>query len=129
MDPRHEPLKEAFLNHLITTINFYIQQHLNDLVNHPDVIHEIDCIAREIYRYLGIKVDVEAILSRHNLLSIDVVLFPSVADTEANKILTDEAFKKLVSEIKLILKQHRDFLTVNKDLENNVSHLFQEYEL
>lgn len=100
MDSRHESLKEGFLNHLIMAINTYMVDNLDSIVEDKTIQDEISEICKHIYAYLDIDVDTDNILSKHNLLSKDLVLFPCIPDPEANKILGDEAFMQLIQTIK-----------------------------
>src|SRR6185437_13346232 len=103
MDVRHQSFKEALLNQIITTINKYINENVDSLLENKSLQSEIKYICKHIYDYLTIPVDIDGILSKHNLLSIDVVLFPIISDPEANRILNNGDFKKLINEIKLTL--------------------------
>ena len=100
MDSRHESLKEGFLNHVIMTINTFMMDNLDLLVTNKNLRDEIANICKHIYSYLDIDVDTDNILSKHNLLSKDVVLFPCIPDPEANKILGEDDFRKLIQVIK-----------------------------
>ena len=106
MDPRHESYKECLLNHLITSINTYIKNNTDTLVTDTQLQKKIIAICTHIYQYLGVYVDTNHIVDKKNLLSIDVVLFPTITDPEAEKILTSLDFEKLIEEIKLISIQH-----------------------
>src|SRR5690349_21323472 len=102
MDSRHESFKEGLLNQLITIINNYIKDNTDELVIDHHTLIEISDICKRIYRYLGVEVDINGILSKHNLLSIDVVLFPHIPDPESRKILNESDFQTLMTEIKSI---------------------------
>src|SRR5260221_13698472 len=109
MDPRHESIKEGFLNHLIMTINTYMLDNIDLVVQDQNLHDEMMDICKQVYAYLDVNVDTENILSRHNLLSKDVVVFPNIPDPESNKILNDSGFEKLIHEIKgLIQKKSAD---------------------
>jgi len=127
MDSRHESLKEGCLNHLIMAINDYMTDNIDALMEDSILLEEMIEICNRIYLYLGVKVDTENILSKHNLLSTDVVLFPYVPDPEGNKILNDADFKKLIAGIKKIISEP----TMHADgvLRNKILHVMDEYEL
>ena len=126
MDPRHESLKEGFLNHVIMTINNYILDNIDLIVQDQTLHDEMMTICARIYTYLDVNVDTENILSKHNLLSKDVVVFPNVPDPEANKILNDSDFEKLISEIKNLVQQE----TADEGrLKKHILRVIEEYEL
>lgn len=125
MDPRHESLKEGFLNHVIMTINSYILDNIDTLVKDKTLHDELLHICKRIYHYLDVDVDSENILSNHNLLSKDVVVFPNIPDPEANKILDDADFEKLILEIKKLVEQKSSDGIINK----HIMRVIEEYEL
>jgi|GEM_PF-5346697 hypothetical protein len=115
MDSRHESFKEGLLNHLINVINGFVQANTDSILANELLCGKISDICERIYEYLGVNIDIEDILSKHNLLSIDVVLFPTIADPEAGKILRETDFRNLISEIRLIT-QINDSLSPSDDL-------------
>lgn len=123
MDCRHESLKEGLLNHLITTINTYMLENIDTLVIDETLLHELAAICQAIYRYLGVSVDTSNILSRHNLLSKDVVVFPEVPDPEANKILSNADFGHLIFAIQQIAEKKDDVLS------ERILRVIDEYQL
>ncbi len=125
MDPRHESLKEGFINHIIMTINIYMQENIDSLVQDESSLNEMMYICKQIYSYLDVKVDTDNILSRHNLLSKDVVTFPCIPDQEANKIFRDDAFDQLLLKIKLLLEEN----THDERLRKQLLRVIEEYEL
>lgn len=122
MDSRHESFKEALLNKIITLINVYIQNHTDQYIENTLLQTQIHRICQQIYQYLGMQVDVSGVLSKHNLLSVDVVLFPLIADTESNQILSDQGFKKLMEDIRQLLQDN------NLSLQKNILALLDEYQ-
>jgi len=126
MDPRHESLKQAVLNHLIQSINQYLIDHTDQLVKNEFVLNEIAAITKPIYHYLGMNINSDEILSKHNLLSIDVVLFPIATDPEADKKLNDAEFGNLISMLskKLQLKSNS---SLQQDLQNNLSNAINAF--
>lgn len=99
MDPRHESFKQGLLNHIINTINLYIRDNTDAIVQSPFLLNAVRGICKRIYAYLGVPVDVDEIISRQNLLSIDVVMLPAVEDPEAGKILNEDDFLHLLEYI------------------------------
>lgn len=121
MDTRHESIKEGFANHIILTINNYILNNIDTLVSDKILQNELIDICERIYLYLGMEVDCENILSNHNLLSKDVVVFPHATDPEASKILNDIDFEKLIHAIKNTLQQFK-----NTDLKDKLLDIVSE---
>jgi hypothetical protein len=128
MDSRHESLKEEFANHVIMTINTYMTNNIDTLVEDNILKNKLTDICKRIYFYLGVNVDVINILSNHNLLSTDVVVFPGVPDPEGSKILNDDEFEKLMDAIKNILN-HKKKLSDNGILKKQIFTIIDEYAL
>ncbi|VVC75792.1 hypothetical protein AQUSIP_10890 [Aquicella siphonis] len=105
MDPRHESFKQGLLNHVISTINSYMKDNMDAFVASETSQEKARKICKHIYQYLGVAVDVDGIISKHNLLSIDVVMLPVVDDPEARKILKQDTFLALLEHIHGILQQ------------------------
>src|SRR5262245_46088474 len=98
MDSRHELFIQELLNQLITTINQYIIEKTDDLLIHQVAIDEIKEIAFSIFNYLPMDVDVEGILTKKNLLSIDIVAFPHIDEPTRHGMKSDhnESFIQLL---------------------------------
>jgi hypothetical protein len=131
MDVRHQSFKEALINQIITIINKYINENIDSLLKNESLQSEIKYICKHIYDYLNIPVDIDGILSKHNLLSIDVVMLPLVTDPEANRILNNGDFKKLINEIKLTLINQKNIKETahNSFIRKNILNLFNENQL
>ncbi|MBX3708785.1 MAG: hypothetical protein KIT56_08605 [Gammaproteobacteria bacterium] len=129
MDPRHESFQEELLNQLITIINCYLKNNIDTIVVNQRLQDQIKNICNKIYPYLGLKVDVDGILSKHNLLSIDVVFFPKVTDPEANKIFREDAFLTLIDEIYSIINEKHTLLSHDLMLSREIINLLQTHEL
>jgi hypothetical protein len=127
MDSRHESLKEGFLNHLIVTINTYMVDNIDSFIVDEPLQTELRDICKRIYHYLGVDVDTENILSKHNLLSKDVVVFPAVPDPEGSKILKDDEFNHLI----ILIKKSMEIKAETNDdrLRKQILHVIDEYEL
>lgn len=128
MDARHESFKQDVINHLLTLVNQYVAEQTDHLVADSDCLAEISHLCEPIYDYVGIDVDVHNILSKHNLLSIDVVLFPHVDDPEASQSLSEAGFKKLIAQIKLALTSNTSS-SGNNTLKTNILNILAEYKL
>lgn len=126
MDPRHESQKQAVLNHLIQSINTYLIDHTDQLVKNEFVLNEISGITKSIYHYLGMNIDSDEILSKHNLLSIDVVLFPTATDPEADKKFNDAEFANLMSMLSKKL-QMKPESQLQQDFQNNLSNVINAF--
>lgn len=105
MDSRHESYKELLLNQLVSKINTFVKANTDNIVSNPVLHKQLKQMTHCIYKYLGASsnVDTESILSKHNLLSIDVVLFPLVHEATANKILNEAEFEHLMSHLQYII--------------------------
>lgn len=128
MDTRHESLKEGMLNHIITTVNAYIQSNTDTLVTNPVMRSTLQDICRRIYAYLGVNVDVSDILSKKNLLSIDTVMLPIIPDPEGNRILNDTGFMMLMKEIENHIHKLKDSHSGDGLLRKNLSEIVDEYK-
>jgi len=116
MDPRHESPERAALTQLIILINHYIQNNIDDIFANEMIYQEIKGICETIYFFLGVEVDVETILSKQNLLSIDMVLFPHLNDVTENKFHQSKEFNQVITTIKLFTKYK-----INNECELNKS--------
>lgn len=106
MDARHETFQQEILNQVISTINQYIKNNTDDLLLDNILQDQIKEISKHIYLYSKIAVDVEGILSKHNLLSIDVVLFPLILDVN-DEVFINSDFEQLLTTINAIIQQEK----------------------
>ncbi len=127
MDARHEPFQQEILNQLITTINIYIKNNTDKLVITATLHKAIKDICRHIYLYSKRDVDVDGILSKHNLLSIDVVFFPLVV--VENNILSDTDFNQLMLIIHSSINQDPSFHVSEKDFIQQIDQIIQQSEM
>lgn len=126
MDPRHESYKQGMLNHIINTINVYMKDHTDTFVVNDSAQEKIKHICKQIYRYLGVRVDVDGVISRHNLLSIDVVTLPVVEDPEAQRILKQDDFVRLIEDIYAGLNKMNG-VSAEDELYARIRHVVEEY--
>ena len=107
MDPRHEIIIQELSNDLILFINKYIQENLDDVLVDSELCSDINIITNSIYANTDIFVDVEKILSKKNLLSLDTVFFPLLHEAGFNKQnLAD--FSRFFKQIELIADKDSD---------------------
>lgn len=123
MDPRHQSFKQGLLNELIGLINDYMHDHVDQLVQNEVLLIYLREICRLIYSYLDLKVDVEGILSRKNLLSIDMVLLPLATDPEAIKVLKDDDFFKLIEQL-AYMQNNMPLLVTDSVLDDRIRAIF-----
>jgi len=128
MDSRHESYKQEVLNQLISVINAYIKDNTDNVVVDYVVQTQIKEICKSIYQYVGAEIDIDGILSKKNLLSIDVVLLPMVADPEATVVLTQSDFAKVVEKIKLILQKHENQKIMDSLLHKNIYDALEKHK-
>lgn len=129
MDSRHESFKQGLLNHLIIAINTYIQNNTDSFIGDEYVQNNIAKICDQIYHFFGVTVDIYGVLSKHNLLSIDVVLFPTVSDPEASKILKESDFIKLIEHIEVITTSHQTDTPAQSVFKQIIKNALQEYQM
>jgi hypothetical protein len=112
MDSRYEPFPQEILNQLISIINTLIQENTDDLLMNEVLRDRVKKIGEYIYLYTEHDVDVSGILSKHNLLSIDVVLFPLIYEI-ANHVTLVDNFDELISRIKSLISQENSSKSLN----------------
>lgn len=78
MDSRHESLEQETLNELIDLINVYLRDNIDDVLTDERLNHDIREVAQYIYEYARYPINLGSMLSRKNLLSIDVVPLPKI---------------------------------------------------
>lgn len=105
MDPRHESLSQEMLNQFIHLMNNYVRQNTDEVVTHDRLREDMKRMALYIYDYAHMRVDVEAMLSKKNLLSVDIVPLPSV-----NELTTREKDFATVLRVleKMLAKSRRE---------------------
>lgn len=99
MDARHESLAHETVNQLIEFINHYIAQHTDEVVSHMDLLEDMKMITSDIYQLAGRAIEVEAMLSRQNLLSTDVVCLPLIDEM----VVEDNEFDEFLVNMEMIL--------------------------
>jgi hypothetical protein len=102
MDSRHEFYEQEILNKIITELNFCLKEKNEEIIQYTDFSQTLKSISNDIYRYLEMDVEVDAILANKNLLSIDVVPFPLVESSQASTN-DKEKFNELIVKIKTYL--------------------------
>ncbi len=117
MDPRHESLEREILNQLIMIVNRYIEENIDDLLNDEIIQREIKTICKMIYGFVGMNIDVDGFLSKHNLLSIDVVLFPLLANVAESRFHSSEKFPDLIAHLKMLIDEHEEMDELNENIE------------
>lgn len=122
MDPRHESLKRAALTQLIIVINHYIQHNIDDIFASDVIYNEVQGICKSIYTFIGIEVDVDTILSKQNLLSIDMVLFPHLDDIVESQFEVND-FNHLINTIKIFTHQTDN----GSELTQNIHEILNNY--
>ncbi len=125
MDARHEPLQQEILNQLISKMNDYIKDNIDELVSNKILQDQIKAICKLIYYYSKLEVDIDGILSKHNLLSTDVVFFPAISEIE-NQISLEDDFAKLIAMIKSIVKQDKPSNQTNAYFFQQMDHIIQQ---
>jgi hypothetical protein len=127
MDSRHESLREGLLNHFIHILNAYIASDTDTLVEDDSLRHAIQSMCHQIYQFFGEAVDVDGILSKHNLLSIDVVLLPLIPDPEPSTLLKKTEFSNFVNEMEMNINQLNDTSLHCIHLKTNLTQVLNDY--
>lgn len=105
MDPRHEFLEQEMLNELISTINRYIHEHTDEILEKPKLCKEMQEISACIYNHAKLPVDLDGIFSKRNFLSIDVVSLPLLDDMTLSQALHS------VEDVTIVIKQIQSIIT------------------
>lgn len=112
MDSRHESLQQQTLNHLINVFNNYISQNIDTFLQKDELHNDVKEMAKTIYHCAGKQVEVELILAKENLLSIDRVPLPIIDEMLPN----EEDFLKLLGEIKSVSEKQNGDPDLRKSL-------------
>lgn len=131
MDPRHELFEQELLNQFITLINHYMTQYTDDLLHNQTFLDEIKELAHAIFDYLQSSTDVEEILAKKNLLSIDVVTFPHLDDPTHDifKVNDKQGLMEFIEKIHLITKKYATSSKKNDELNQSIEHTLHQLNL
>ncbi len=100
MDSRHETQIQELLNHLIRELNVYIAEHLDEVVNSPHLMHELERIVQTIYEAAGEdEIDASELISKHNLLAVHPVSLPLVTELTEDDESRLQPIIKVISEV------------------------------
>jgi hypothetical protein len=121
MDPRHESFAQALFNKIIDCINQYIQENMEVVIEDNSLRDDIAHIAKNIYQYAEIWVDVDNILSKKNFLSTDRISLPHVNDA----MVVKANFMPIIENIELILKEDKK----DHDFYERISSIIVEHHI
>lgn len=100
MDSRHETQIQELLNHLIREINVYIAEHLDEVVNSPHLMHELERIVQVIYEAAGEdEIDASELISKHNLLAVHPIILPFITELTEDDDSRLQPIIKVISEV------------------------------
>lgn len=106
MDSRHESLEQEILNELIDLINGYVRDNLDDVLTDERLNQDIKKVAQYVYDYARLYIDLDSMLSKKNLLSIDVVPFPKIEELIIPDIEIKHDFAAMIDGIKSVVIDH-----------------------
>lgn len=123
MDPRHQSSDEYIFNEIIAAVNHYITDHVDYLcdMRNKKIRRYIKQVCQSVYEYAGVSVDIDAILAKKNLLSIDVVLFPYVRDEDFTKKHDHRMYMQVVRQIIKLAEFMRFKKPINLELKNKIT--------
>ncbi|OGT63007.1 MAG: hypothetical protein A3E85_04900 [Gammaproteobacteria bacterium RIFCSPHIGHO2_12_FULL_45_12] len=102
MDARHQSVAEETLNQLVNFMNQYLQTEMDQVLAIRELHTDMRKILKYIYQYAKLEVDVDAILSKQNLLSVDRVGLPRLD----NLLIPDKnSFMRVIDAIQAVLNQ------------------------
>lgn len=111
MDPRHVSLEIHLFNQIISFINTYREEHLDEMMLDEKLLAEIKNICTLIYSCVHLWRDMNTLLSKKNLLSIDTVPLTLIS-TEA--VIDQREFANAFYQLKVIAEKNdkpSDFYT------------------
>ncbi len=99
MDSRHETQIQEILNHLIREINTYLSEHLDEVVNSPHLMHELESIVQAIYEAADEReIDASELISKHNLLAVHPMMLPLVTELTEDDESRLQPINKAIAE-------------------------------
>lgn len=126
MDVRHESFDQEVFNQLITIINKYLTENIDGILNYPPALNLIKEVTKTIFNDLHMDIDVDEIVAKKNLLSIDVVVFPHIDDLLKGDIDTHS-----IKEVKSIIHHHLNDSKnlVNENLCQDLLNIFEVHQI
>ena len=80
MDPRHESKEQLIINKIITLVNQFLMQQSTLLYTNFSIFQIIRDLTMHLYHFAELSIDVDSVLAKRNLLSLDAVLFPTITE-------------------------------------------------
>ncbi|HVE44978.1 MAG TPA: hypothetical protein VNC84_07625 [Gammaproteobacteria bacterium] len=116
MDARHEPIEQEVFNQLISLINCYIRENVDDIVTHQFLREDFREMLSAIYHCADMFVDIDGLLSIKNFLSIDIVPLPVIGEFQVSSLLENKKeFEQAIDTIQSIIKQRKVFYRAGRD--------------
>lgn len=103
MDSRHETREQELLNELIEGINIYILDNLDEIIIRDKLLNDMKIISRCIYAYANMPVNVDDFISRKNLLSVDVVHLPKLAEEDLTQGRRKQSLADTLARIESVI--------------------------
>lgn len=105
MDSRHESFEQETMNQCIELMNDYICKNTDELASKESLREDMRIISQYIYHFSHLPVDVDAVFSKKNLLSVDIISLPLIEEMIGDV----KNFPVMIKNIKLIIaKRNRN---------------------